>query len=128
MFRLGLVLSRARRGRPYLNAYDASPGVEALRVPATKKRIALKERQTKSERRAIRSHVAFENDDSGELAYFLPLLQSGQRLKFYTQGSAKPPPWAEFRNRFAVNPTGCRASLQTNLNRGFRLRRTFLLW
>jgi hypothetical protein len=35
----------------------------------------------------------------------LPLLQSGQRLKLYTQGSAKPPPWAQFCNRFAVNPT-----------------------
>jgi hypothetical protein len=54
--------------------------------------------------------VAFENDDSGELACVLPLLQSGQRLIFRTQGSAKPPPWAEFCNRFAVIPTrsvGC---------------------
>jgi hypothetical protein len=25
---------------------------------------------------------------------FLPLLQSGPRLTFNTQGSAKPPPWA----------------------------------
>ena len=73
----------------------------------------------------------------------LSLFQSYALFVVGTQGSAKPPPWAEFRNRFAVdptgswaefcnrfavNPTGGRASLQTNLNRGFRLRRTFLLW
>jgi hypothetical protein len=40
-----------------------------------------------------------------EATYFLPPLQGGPRLKSDTQGSAKPPPWAESCNRFAVNPT-----------------------
>jgi len=30
---------------------------------------------------------------SYDVAGFLPLLQSGPRLTFNTQGSAKPPPW-----------------------------------
>ena len=39
---------------------------------------------------------------SRDVACFLPLLQSGPRLPINTQGSAKPPPWAKFCNRFAV--------------------------
>jgi hypothetical protein len=39
---------------------------------------------------------------SWDAACFLPLLQSGPRLTFNTQGSAKPPPWAKSCNRFAV--------------------------
>ena len=39
---------------------------------------------------------------SCDVAFFLPLLQSGPRLTFNTQGSAKPPPWAKSCNRFAV--------------------------
>jgi len=39
---------------------------------------------------------------SCDLACFLPLFQSGPRLTFNTQGSAKPPPWAKSCNRFAV--------------------------
>jgi hypothetical protein len=39
---------------------------------------------------------------SCDVARFLPLLQSGPRLTFNTRGSAKPPPWAKFCNRFAV--------------------------
>jgi hypothetical protein len=41
-----------------------------------------------------------------EATYFLPPLQGGPRLKSGAQGSAKPPPWADSCNRFAVNPTG----------------------
>jgi hypothetical protein len=43
---------------------------------------------------------------SPALAKNLPLLQSYALFVTGTQGSAKPPPWAESSNRFAVNPTG----------------------
>ena len=39
------------------------------------------------------------------LVGIIPPLQGGPRLKSDTQGSAKPTPWAESCNRFAVNPT-----------------------
>jgi hypothetical protein len=48
-------------------------------------------------------HTAFYDSAFGLI---LSLFQSYALFVAGTQGSAKPPPWAEFCNRFAVIPTG----------------------
>jgi hypothetical protein len=91
-------------GSPRRRRKRIQPRVEALRNLGTddKKRAALKERKKCSERRAIKAAEALRMTISCEIQSFLPLLQSGLRLPINTQGSAKPPPWAKFCNRFAV--------------------------
>jgi hypothetical protein len=61
-------------------------------VPVTKKREALKEGKILCKRRAIEQSRPTKMTITCGVAYFLPSLQGGPRLKSDTQGSAKPPP------------------------------------
>jgi len=83
---------------------EFSPGWRLCGTLGTdnKKRAALMERKKCSERRAIKAAEVLRMTISRDVARFLPLLQSGPRLPINTQGSAKPPPWAKFCNRFAA--------------------------
>jgi hypothetical protein len=77
-------------------------------------RVALKERENRSERKRYKEPAR----DSRDGARGSTALSERRTLILNTQGSAKPPPWAESCNRFAVNPTGSQALADARRHKG----------